>query len=900
MSRPAPGRTGSKRAAERSRLVRVALFLTLLASPAGIRPAEAQTYTYTNAPLKDVIADIQNRGDFRFLYRDALIVDKRITLRADAEHLVAALESALSRYEVGLRYDPIHRQILLFETTAAAPARPSLLSGQVIDAQSGGRLPYASITWLQDGRVRGVTTNEAGVFTIRVDQGFAAMPVVDLRISYIGYEPATLRLVADAYPEEISVRLRPEPIRGQEVLVSSSILETDLDTTWLYLISDQFSPLSESSVLRGLQPLPMVAVSPAMTEGINVRGSKADGFQVLLDGASIYNQNHFFGFFDVFNTDALQTVGFYYDIAPASYFAPPGGTMSFITRSGSLNRMRGSLGASSTAVRGTLEGPIGAGSSSWLVSGRHSYIDTVDWLNNNDLVLIGLDVNRSKSALPEAYAGVENRLVTPGPAAARFYDVHAKLYNEGANGRRRMATLYFGGNNTLLKADRIFSERDPETNVLQTQTRPVETRNTWGNEAVSIQFHRPVGRRAYLQSRAAGSHYRSVFSKDDFVFTRINGQTGQPRNFIFPFNYENELFDVQWAENLTITPRYPGRWSLGTAANYYALFYHENSASRPEFREDYFAMQADAFAQYETTDFEFFDASIGLRSHYFTQGHAFKLSPRAQVTLLPGKAVSFKLGFSKNYQFLHHLYLQNTNSASVWIMTTGASKPSEVNNLTAGMYIKPGRSAAFQVEAYTRDHANLRRHEINAPAGVTTANDNRFVPWFSDNRAFARGIETMYRQRIGPVSWTNSYTLSRVEIQNGRVNRGERFPAEWDRRHQFSTHLAIPVVASTTVFATWYYATGTPNILAYDDAAERAYLPDYHRLDAGIRFSTPVRTARIEAGISVYNAYNRKNIWYRDPIQVYSQERPAQGFSFVNVDVYDLGLQPAFDLSISW
>ncbi len=864
-------------------------------------PALGQSFSYTNTPLSEAIADIQQRGGYRFLFRDALIAEKRITLSSQANDLVPSLEAALATLRIDMRYDPAHHQILLFEPPAHVQQAPTTVSGQVIDAESGGRLPFASVSWLQDGRIRGVTTNEAGVFTLRIDDSFAAMPTVDLHISYIGYQTTVWRMVAGTYPEELSIRLIPEPIRGQEVLVSSSILQTDLDTTWLYLLqTDRFSPLSESSILRGLQPLPMVAVSPAMTDGLNVRGSKADGFQVLLDGASIYNQNHFFGFFDVFNSDALQTVGFYYDIAPASYFAPPGGTMSFITRTGSLNRVRGALGASSTAVRGTLEGPIGVGRSSWLVSGRHSYIDAIDWLNNENLVLMGLDVSRSKSALPPEYAGVENRLVTPLAGAARFYDLHGKLYTEAANGRRRMATIYFGGNHTLLDAERVYAERDSVSNVLEAVTREVETRNRWGNEAVSFQFYRPIGRRAYLQSVLAGSHYRSFFGKDDFVFTRINNQTGQPRNFIFPFEYENELFDFQWAQLLNLTPNYAGQWTLGMAANYYALFYNERSASRPEFDEDYFAIQGDAFAQYETTDLEYVDLHIGLRSHYFTQGNSFKLSPRAQLTILPGKPLSFKLGFSKNYQFLHHLYLQNTNSASVWIMTTGASKPSEVNNLTAGIYMKPHRSAALQIEAYSREHANIRRHEINAPAGITTANDNRFVPWFSDNRAYARGVEVMFRQMIGDVRWTSSYTLSRVELQNARVNRGERFPAEWDRRHQFSTHLAIPLHRVLTAYATWYYTTGTPNILAYDDPLERVYLPDYHRLDCGIRFSRPFGGVRVDARISVYNVYDRPNTWYRDPVQVYNPDRPALGFSFVNVDVYDLGLQPSFDLSVSW
>lgn len=877
-------------------LLFLSLFFFLHAGPVH---AQEQAFTYSSAPLKSIIADLQTRG-YRFLYRDALVADRAISFSANSTSLVDSLSAALNRVGIGLQYDAIRRQILLYDQPIRSQ-RERLLRGQVVDAQSGARLPFATLTWEHEGRLRGVTTNEAGVFSLQLDSELTALDALDIQVSYLGYRPRRLTLQPSALPGELTVRLSPEPIRSPEVLVSSSILETDLDTAGVQLLqAERFSPLGERSVLRALQGLPMVSGGPAMSEGINIRGSKTDGFQVLLDGASIYNQNHFFGFFDVFNGDALQTVGFYYDIAPAHYFGPPGGTLSFITRTGSLNHVQGMAGASHAAVRATLEGPLRAGRSSWLVSGRHSYLDAVDWLNNERLVGVGLDVGRPRSPLPEPFDGVENRLVTPGPTSARFYDAHAKLYAEQASGRRQMLTVYVGGNHTLLQADRLVALRDTSTNLLNTRVDAVETENRWGNESVSFQVQRTLGQRGYVQTLLAGSHYLSRFSKDDFVFTRIQAATGQPRNFIFPFDYENELFDVHWSQSISWIPTYPGRWHAGYSGNYYALFYGELSASRPEFREDYFAIQADGFVQYETTDLKDIDLHVGLRTHYFSQGNAFKWSPRIQLTAWPGRLISFKVGYSRNYQFLHHLSHQNTNSASVWIMTTGASRPSTVDNFTAGWYMKPGKGITFQVEAYRRVHTNLRRHEINAPAGITTANDNRFVPWFSDNRGYARGVEAFWRQPIGPLRWTQGYTLSQVELENPRVNNGLRFPAEWDRRHQFTSQLSVPIGTAATVFASWYYATGAPNILGYDDPAEPERLPDYHRMDAGIQAVRVIGRFTMDVRLSVYNVYDQQNIWYRDPVQVYNRERPGQGFSFVNVDVYDLGVQPGFDVSISW
>ena len=183
--------------------------------------------------------------------------------------------------------------------------------------------------------------------------------------------------------------------------------------------------------------------------------------------------------FDVFNEDALQTVGFYYDIAPASYFAPPGGTISFITRSGSLTEFTGSVGASSTAFRGTLEGPIAKGRSSWLISGRHSYIDQVDWFNNQNLLGLGLDINRTISQLPAVFADAEDFVVRPFNTEARFYDVHSKISLESKKRGQITLSLYAGGNDARMDAERLTLVRRNDNGTLIPEFDSVTTKNKW-------------------------------------------------------------------------------------------------------------------------------------------------------------------------------------------------------------------------------------------------------------------------------------------------------------------------------------------------------------------------------------------------------------------------------------
>jgi hypothetical protein len=124
--------------------------------------------------------------------------------------------------------------------------------------------------------------------------------------------------------------------------------------------------------------------------------------------------------------------------------------------------------------------------------------------------------------------------------------------------------------------------------------------------------------------------------------------------------------------------------------------------------------------------------------------------------------------------------------------------------------------------------------------------------------------------------------------------------AEWDRTHQFTSHLEVQVLKDIGLNVTWFYATGNPNVLSFTDEAEKSRLPDYHRLDASVQWSRMFNEVQVEVRASVYNVYDHVNTWYREPIQVFNQNRSVERFIFYPVDVYDLGFQPSFDVAVSF
>jgi hypothetical protein len=98
----------------------------------------------------------------------------------------------------------------------------------------------------------------------------------------------------------------------------------------------------------------------------------------------------------------------------------------------------------------------------------------------------------------------------------------------------------------------------------------------------------------------------------------------------------------------------------------------------------------------------------------------------------------------------------------------------------------------------------------------------------------------------------------------------------------------------------WLYASGAPNMLAGLVRDEPGFLRDYHRMDFSLQYGAQVGGARLEAAASLYNVYDRRNSWYRTPVTVMDEAGAGRRLYTANVDVYDLGFQPSFDISVTF
>lgn len=249
------------------------------------------------------------------------------------------------------------------------------INGYITDQATGERLIGASIIIV--GSTSGTTSNNYGFYSITVPSSNDSLRI---QFSSVGYEPYLAKIAANK-DEKIAVQLQSKKLL-QEVVVTSSRRNDIQNRTQMSSISvdPQFIKnipafLGEADVLKALQLLPGIQAGTEGSNGIYVRGGGIDQNLILLDGVPVYNASHLFGFFSVFNADAIKSV----DVLKGGFPARFGGRLSSVIdirmKEGNNQEFRGEGAVGLIASRITLEGPLQKGKSSFMISGRRTYAD---------------------------------------------------------------------------------------------------------------------------------------------------------------------------------------------------------------------------------------------------------------------------------------------------------------------------------------------------------------------------------------------------------------------------------------------------------------------------------------------------------------------------------------------
>ncbi len=744
--------------------------------------------------------------------------------------------------------------VILFLLPLGLWAQKVSLSGYMRDSATGETIIAGSV-FLKEANT-GTQTNNYGFYSLSVPKGsYTAI------FSYVGYAPITrtINLIDNATfnAEMASVTFMKE-VQVTAGRKDANVKNTEMGTITLSMAQIKKLPVvfGEVDILKAIQLLPGVQSAGDGNSGFYVRGGGPDQNLVLLDDAVIYNTGHLFGFFSIFNSDAIKDVTLIKGSAPANYGGRLSSVVDITMKEGNdkAYHMQGGIG--NIASRLTLEGPIKKGKGSFMLAGRRTYADVI--------------------ARP-----FTDRLKNSG---YYFYDANLKAnYRLGEHDR-----VYFSSYIGLDKFTFTNTKGTFKANI------------PWGNKTASLRWNHQFNDKLFLNSTAVYSRYDFASNFEQVSTTSTNGAFGIKfasgtkdygfkgdleyfssfhHHFMGGINYTHHVFTPNQisgkADSITLSPD-----------NALIKYAHEASG-------------------YILDDFELtkkIKVNAGLRYSWFGQVGPYKsytldandhkidsstygsgqiakayggFEPRLNVRYTLSDDASIKAGVAKTYQYLH--LVSNNGSTlptDVWVPSTLRVQPQSAWQYSLGYFHNfLDNKLETSVEVYYKDMKNQVQYKDGyVPNNL---NDPELSYVFGSGKAY--GAEFFINKTQGKFTGWIGYTLAWTYQKFPLLNGGNEFPAKYDRRHDLSLVGSYELSKKWTFSSVFIYGSGNAitlptafyfieNSLVQQYSQVNSYrIPSYHRLDVSATYTPQHKKPRKWQGswtFSVYNVYNHANPYF--------------------------------------
>ncbi len=737
--------------------------------------------------------------------------------------------------------------LILFSKSTQAEDKFTL-SGYVKDASSGESLPGATVGLLE--LKKGVNANNYGFYSISVPKGN-----YQVKVSYLGYETQLISINLDKNTQ-LNIEMLPKNVTSKEIVIKDvrkdeNVKSTEMGMHQLSMEAVKKLPviMGEVDVLKSLQLLPGVSSAGEGQSGFYVRGGGPDQNLILLDEAVVYNTGHLFGFFSVFNGDAIKNVTLIKGTAPANYGGRLSSVVDVSMKEGNNKKYQVEGGIGLIASRLSIQGPILKNKASFMVSARRTYID----------------------ALLKPFVNKESTLSGSG---YYFYDLNAKVNYILSKKDRLYASGYFGKD--------VFNFKNKE--------RTFNIKVPWGNTTATLRWNHEFSNKLFMNTTLTYNDYQFTFNADqqDFniqLYSGIKDWSGKvDLDYYSKFNHNFKFGGIYtWH---TFTPSTVSGNAGGT----------ELSPDQ-SFRK--YAHEIGIYALDEFDLGERFKINAGIRYTQFMQAgpytrYAFDLNdkktdsisygageiaksyggfePRLNIRYTVDKTSSIKAGIAKTYQYLH-LVTNNgsTLPTDIWSPSTYFVRPQEAWQYSIG-YFKNflDNKVEASVEVYYKDMKNLLEYREGYVPSSLRDIDYDFV----FGRGYAYGAEFFVNKTKG--RWTGwiSYTLAWTRRIFKDLNNGLEYPAKFDQRHNISVTSTYELNKKWTLSGVFVFGSGNrislpTELYVIDNGLYQNYdqlnnysLPPYHRLDlAAIYVPKPDSKKKWKGSwtFSIYNVYSRQN-----------------------------------------
>ena len=775
--------------------------------------------------------------------------------------------------------------VLLFISQGHAQKRYTI-SGYVKDALNGEAMTGATIYAKEN--YKGTTANTYGFYSLTLDAG-----TYTIQVSFIGYKTFSKTIVLNGN-HNLNVELDPISIETKEVIVTDTrnkenIETTDMGKNEIKIETIKKMPMffGEMDLIKTLQLLPGIQSSGEGNSGYYVRGGGIDQNLVLLDGATMYNVGHLFGFFSIFNTDAIRTAEMTKAGMPANFGGRLSSVLDVTMKEGNMKKYEVDGGIGLIYSRINIQGPIIKNKVSFLASARRTYIDLlIQPFLHKDSDLKGMRFY--------------------------FYDLNGKINWVINNKHRIFLSGYYGSD---IYGFKYSNQNSSNLNFMF----------KWNNASAALRWNYMITSKLFLNTSLLLSDYN--FNTD------VNMD-------IYSFTIQSNIRDYTAKTELSYQPNPEHNLKFG--ANYIYHTFTPNTYSAISGNVDinvqspgiYYANEAAVYALDEFNIGKRFKFNIGLRGSYFEhigpftsytldelgrvsdstiygKGEHIKgywgIEPRLSIRFSIDSLTSLKASYTHNYQYIHQVALSTISlPTDAWIPCNALVKPQIGNQYALGVYRNfLNNMLETSIEIYYKDMKNLVEYKEGYSPFTEVTSGLEYQ--YTQGNGYGYGIEFFINKTKGKFTGWIGYTLAWTKRKFEDLNGGKEFYAKNDRRHDVSVMLSYDILPNLTTSLVWIYATGNTMtipvgfyFLGYNLITEysdkNAYrIAPYHRLDISVNWIIK-RTEKFEHSLnfSVYNVYNRRNPFF---ISINTQIN-NETFTLSNV-AYQMSLFPIMP-SISW
>ncbi|MEN8138659.1 MAG: TonB-dependent receptor [Bacteroidota bacterium] len=705
----------------------------------------------------------------------------------------------------------------------------------------------------------GTVSNSYGFYSLTIPAQKAV-----LGVSYVGFD--TFELEKDFFEDiEFDIELEQNNML-QNIDLTYSSSKRIADKAYMNVVSIQPKEvekipalLGEKDVFKALQYMPGVRSGSEATAGLYVRGGGPDQNLIILDDAQVYNAMHLFGFFSVFNGNAVKNVDMYKGGFPARFGGRLSSVIDISMKDGNKNDFegQGSIGLLSSNIM--VEGPIKEGKSSFIVSGRRTYIDVL--------------------AAPFTRG--------PGSAGYYFYDFSAKFNYEFSSKDKLFVSGYFGRDKLrMIEGGELF-------------------KMYWQNATTTLRWNHLFNSKLFSNTSLIFSDYDLVMKEEE-----------EYGNEIYLSKYNSGIRDIGVKTDFNWMPNSDHfvRFGFNVINHYFSpsVYNIENYNQENIVQAKHInTIESSIYAEDDWKIGDRIKLNAGLRlSNLMHEGENYlSLEPRILAAFMLTDKTSLKASYSEMNQYVH--LLSSTGSGmptDIWVPATNKVAPQFSRQYAIGLANDIEKyGLTLSVEGYYKTMENIISYKegtdflyVSEPyPGEEFEYEDAVVV----GNGYSKGVEFLLQKNQGKFSGWIGYTLSYTKHKFEELNRGKEFFPRHDRRHDISIVGIYELTPRIDFSATWVYGTGDAFTLAteeynvydhdptepieydvdyypetgniYVDGGPEKYtvnhyveknsfrMAAYHRLDFAFRFHKTLKSGRKRTWeFGIYNVYNRKNPFY--------------------------------------